>query len=220
MYRWLQSQKHIYEPQKSIFYIGECADISQILFSHSTHFCSTHKKYQMETYKYCICICIFCLILFAVPVNLYGYICVFIWLYLECLWICICIFIWLYLQCLHSCIVFIWLYLQCFYYSICIFIRLYATIVFAVFLFGCICRYHSSAPVRYSVHQRFRSRFLWPNNNNTNNNKNKKTTKTNNKISKLYSHESWLSLQKSEKCRGDYLHQLFKSKHTQKKRKL
>ena len=117
-------------------------------------------------------ICMFWLILFAVPVYLYGCICVFIWLYLECLWICICIFIWLYLQCLHSCIVFIWLYLQCFYYSICIFIRLYSTIVFAVFLFGCICRYHSSAPVRYSVHQRFRSRFLWPNNNNTNNNKN------------------------------------------------
>ena len=38
-------------------------------------------------------------------------------------------------------------------------------------------RYHSSEPVRYSVHQRFRSRFLWHKKTESNTNKPKKKNK-------------------------------------------
>ena len=89
-----------------------------------------------------VCVCVFLKLHFCISYIVFE---VFI--------ICICglCVYHLYLQCLC-----IYLYLRSLCLSFVFAVSVYL-FVFAVFVFIiCICRYHSSAPVGYSVHQRFR----------------------------------------------------------------
>ena len=158
MYRWLQSQKHIYDPQNSNFYIGECADISQNLFSHPSHFCTTiilmyilklavyfhaqkipyGNKYCTPTvfvyfdwfYLQCLCICM------VVFVYLFDCICSVVNLYLCIYLIVFGVFVNLYL-CIYLIVfdMFYLIFLQCLCICICKFIWLYLQVLMYFYLY-------------------------------------------------------------------------------------